>query len=159
MFFDCHHLGHETADIMANKIIASLEESGLGLQKLITISRDNPTVMRALDNKMTEKAEADGNPKVLSFPDYLNPAHTALREGMKELGSDIEKFLVNVHGFFKLSTARREDVLKIREIFEENDQFFLRFVSSRWLTTGPVAERLVEHWASLREYFLTFLPN
>ena len=78
---------------------------------------------------------------------------------MKELGSDIEKFLVNVHGFFKLSTARREDILAIRELFEENDQFFLRFVSSRWLSTGPVAERLVEHWASLREYFLTFLPN
>ena len=78
---------------------------------------------------------------------------------MKELGSDIEKFLVNAHGFFKLSTSRREDILKVREIFEENDQFFLRFVSSRWLSTGPVAERLVDHWASLREYFLTFLPS
>ena len=159
LFFDCHHLGHETADIMTVKIISSLEESGLGLEKLITLSRDNPTVMKALDRKFREKAVKDGNPKVLSFPDYLHPAHTALREGMKELGSDIEKFLVNAHGFFKLSTARREEILKIRVMFEENDQFFLRFVSSRWLSTGPVAERLVEHWASLREYFLTFLPS
>ena len=69
MFFDCHHLGHETADIMVLKIISSLEESGLGLDKLITLSRDNPTVMKALDRKIREKAEADGNPKVLSFPD------------------------------------------------------------------------------------------
>ena len=124
MFYQCYHLGHETADIMVTKIIAALEESGLGLNKLITLSRDNPTVMKALDRKMKEKAESVGNPKVLSFPDYLHPTHTALREGMKLLGSDLEKFLVNVHGFFKLSTARREDVLQIREIFEENDQFF-----------------------------------
>jgi hypothetical protein len=32
-------------------------------------------------------------------------------------------------------------------------------VSSRWLSTGPVAERLVEHWASLKQYILTFLPS
>ena len=159
MFYHCYHVGHETADIMVEKVIAALEGTGLGLTKMITLSRDNPTVMRALDRKMKEKAEADGNPKVLSFPDYLHPTHTALREGMKGLGADLEKFMVNVHGFFKLSTGRREDVLMIREIFEENDQFFLRFVSSRWLSTGPVAERLVEHWESLRQYFLTFLPS
>ena len=159
LFFDCHHLGHETADIMIEKIVSSLVESGLGLEKLITLSRDNPTVMKALDRKFREKAVKEGNPKVLSFPDYLHPAHTALREGMKELGSDLEKFFVNAYGFFKLSTSRREEILKIRVMFEENDQFFLRFVSSRWLSTGPVAERLVEHWASLREYFLTFLPS
>ena len=159
MFFDCHNLGHETADIMAVKIVESLEESGLSLKKLITLSRDNPTVMKALDRKLREKAESIGNPRVLNFPDYLHPTHTALREGMKELGSDLENFLVNVHGFFKLSTGRREDMLKVREIFEENDQFFIRFVSSRWLSTGPVAERIVEHWASLGEYFLTFIPS
>ena len=78
LFFDCHHLGHETADIMTVKIISSLEESGLGLEKLIKLSRDNPTVMKALDRKFREKAVKDGNPKVLSFPDYLHPAHTAL---------------------------------------------------------------------------------
>ena len=126
---------------------------------MITLSRDNPTVMRALDRKMKEKAETTGNPNVMSFPDYLHPTHTALREGMKELGCDIEKFFVDTHGFFKLSTARREEVLKIREIFLENEQFFLRFVSSRWLSTGPVAERVIEHWPSLREYILEFLPN
>ena len=82
MFLDCHHLGHETAQIMEDKIIASLQESGLNLNKLITLSRDNPTVMRSLDNKLKERAEADGNPKVFSFPDYLHPTHTALREGM-----------------------------------------------------------------------------
>ena len=121
MFYHCYHVGHETADIMVEKVIAALEGTGLGLTKMITLSRDNPTVMRALDRKMKEKAEADGNPKVLSFPDYLHPTHTALREGMKGLGADLEKFMVNVHGFFKLSTGRREDVLMIREIFEEND--------------------------------------
>ena len=128
------------------------------MDKLITLSRDNPTVMRALDRKIRERAEATGNPRVLDFPDYLHPTHTALREGMKELGSDLEKFLVNVDGFFKLSTARREDMLALREAFEENDQFFLRYVSSRWLSTGPVAARVVEHWKSLTEYFLTFIP-
>ena len=40
---------------------------------------------------MKQKAETSGNPNVLSFPDYVHPTHTALREGMKELGSDIEK--------------------------------------------------------------------
>ena len=126
MFFDCFHLGHETADIMVEKITLSLHEFGLGLDKVITLSRDNPTVMKALERKFREKAESEGNPRMLSFPDFLHPGHTALREGMKELGSDIEQFLVNAHAFFKLSTSRRWEILKIREMFEENDQFFLR---------------------------------
>ena len=159
MFFDCYHLGHETADIMVEKITLSLQKSGLGLDKMITLSRDNPTVMKALERKLGEKAKLAGNPGMLSFPDYLHPGHSGLREGMKDLGSDIEKFLVDAHAFFKLSTSRRWEILKIREMIMENDQFFLRFVRSRWLTTGPVAERLVEHWASLREYILTFLPS
>ena len=159
MFLDCHHLGHETADIMASKIIDSLLASGLSLEKMITISRDNPSVMKCLDKKFKEKAEAEGNPRVISSPDFCHPAHTALREGVKEFGSDLEKFLIDVFTFFKLSTARREDHLMIRGIFEENEQFFLRYVSSRWLSTGPVAERIVDHWSSLKEYFLTYLPS
>ena len=44
---------------MASKIIDSLLASGLSLEKMITISRDNPSVMKCLDKKFKEKAEAE----------------------------------------------------------------------------------------------------
>lgn len=159
LFLTSHTLGHETSDVLVEKVVQTLVEKGIDFSKMICLSRDNPSVMKALDRKLRERALAEGNPALLEFPDYLHPTHTALREGVKKLNVDLEKFLINVYGFFKLSSARRCDLLEVREIFEDNDEFFLRFVSSRWLTMGPVAERMVEHWASTTKYFLTYLPS
>ena len=39
----------------------------------------------------------------------LHKVHTSFKKGILELPIDIDNFAVNLHGFFKLSSARRED--------------------------------------------------
>ena len=65
--------------------------------------------MEAMARKLKEEAKSVGNPFVVDMPCYLHPTHTSFQKMVESLESEIVAFLVNVHGFFKLSTARRED--------------------------------------------------
>ena len=86
----------------------------------------------------------------------------------KSLNKNIVALLGLVHGFFKTSTARREDMVEVREdladsledVYEEVlDQFFRRHVATRWLESGPCIKRLLDHWESTVVYFMDYLPN
>ena len=50
---------------------------------------------------------------------------------------------MDIHSFFKISSARREDFKFIQQE-EVETHIFLRHVPSRWLTLGPVVDRLIE---------------
>lgn len=39
----------------------------------------------------------------------LHKVHTSFKKGILQIPIDIDNFAVNLHGFFKLSSARRED--------------------------------------------------
>ena len=161
IFLSSNNLGHETADILTEKILESLQLDHLHLERMLALSKDDCAVMKSFTRKLIIQCEEAGNPKILDCPDYLHPTHTSLKKGLKEQPIDADKLLVNIHGFFKLSTARRWDQLEIREKLDngENSQFFQRHVSTRWLTMGPVIEIVVDHWESLREFFLKYIPD
>ena len=74
---------------------------------------------------------------------------------------DIEQFANDIYSWFKLSAARRQDynAVKLEELTETTDRFFLRPVSSRWLTMEPVCQRLIEQYETLRNYFINVLPK
>ena len=141
----------------------TLDRDRLAIEKLLQLSRDNPYVMRAVHRKLEEMAKKEGNKAVLQGPCSIHPAHTAFRKGLDTLadsvGLDIVSLLRKLHSWFKVSTARREDMTGIFSMFEEIDSFFLRFVDSRWLSIGPALERFLEHEKSTTDYFLKFIPN
>ena len=108
------------------------------------------------------KAREAGNPKVIDAPCYLHPVHTAYMMLMKSLAQDpllptngnnvLFTFLVDLHAFLKHSTARREDILAVREELAERLQdqfeepfstFFLCPVEFRWLEAQQVIERVL----------------
>ena len=60
---------------------------------------------------------------------------------------------MDIHSFFKISSARREDFKLIQLEEEIQTHTFLRRVPSRWLTLGPVVDRLIEQWEPLQKYF------
>ena len=99
---------------------------------------------------------------------YLHPTHIAFQKAAQVLNNDVLAYLVNLHSFFKHSTARREDRNLVQErcaeemednFAEELDQFFLRYVSSRWLDMGKVVGRALDLWDSTVAYFLVFLTS
>ena len=108
---------------------------------------------------LNEKCIANGNPKMIESPCSLHPCHTSLKKGLDEMSFNPDLFLVDIHGFFKLSTARREDLDELRAELEAEGEkeFFHRHVASRWLTMGPTTERVLKHWKVLLEYFIGFL--
>ena len=89
----------------------------------------------------------------------LHPAHTAYRKGLECLSFDADGFFCDLHFFFKLSSARREDYRALQEVTDVIAHFMLSHISSRWLTIKDVAVRVLEQYPNLREYFLRALPK
>ena len=72
---------------------------------------------------------------------------------------DIENILVCSHSFFKLSTVRRELYAEVCLDLEQDVEFFIKHVSSRWLTAGPAIDRVIKHYSELKEFIETTLPK
>ena len=156
------NLGHETSQIMADVVEKKVkDEHGLDLSKLFVVSRDNPNVMKGFGRILNEKCSKDGNPKMIESPCSLHPCHTSLKKGLDKMDFNADLFLVDLHGFFKLSTARREDLEELRAELDADgeNEFFFRHVASRWLTMGVTVERALKHWKVLKEYFIEFLSK
>jgi len=49
--------------------------------------------------------------------------------------------------------------MDMEQLGENLNQFFLRYVSTRWLTMGPVVQRALNLWDSTVTYFLVFLTD
>ena len=167
-FFDFHSVGHEPADRQVELIKESLDSVDLDLGMLVGFSRDSPTVMESVERKLVVVAEDKGSPLVVGMPCYLHPTHTAFQKAVQKLEVDITSFLVRLHSFFKLSTARREDRNLVQEqlgfrlgqaFTEVIDRFFKRHVSTRWLELQEVVTRVLDLWESTKEYFMVFLPE
>ena len=108
--------------------------------------------MKSLFSKLKVEAAAAGNPKLFDAPCYLHPVHTAFRQAVLSLETNMSEILNDLFGFFKHSTARRADVIEVRkdmaeqlgDDFDESfSQFFLRHVESRWLEMYNCLERLL----------------
>ena len=163
VYISTANLGHENSAVLKDVTLKELNEAGLDVKKLLVISRDNPNVMRSYNNLLEEEVKKMGNPQMFQSPCTLHPTHTSFKKGLEELDFDADSFLISIHSWFKVSTARREDFTELRINLDLEDEkvydFFLRHVSTRWLTMKHVAQRILDHFLSLTEYFLTYLPN
>ena len=143
--------------------VKSLTKDGISLANLLQLSRDDPNLMKSVHNKLETETKEVGNPMLLSGPCSIHPVHTAFKTGLGTLADmtelDIVSLLKKLHTWFKISTARREDMLGLFEMCDEIVLFFHRLVDTRWLCMEPALERFLEHTDSAKEYFLYFLPS
>ena len=138
-------------------------DDGISLLKLLQLSRDDPNLMKSVHIKLEIEAKKAGSPILLAGPCSLHPAYTAFKSALAIIAEmlvlDISSMLRKLHTWFKVSTARREDMAAIFALLEEIDSFYLRLVDTRWLSMEPALERFLEHEGSTREYFFNFIPN
>ena len=71
--------------------------------------------MYATSRQFIAKAQEEGNPAVIDLICYLHPTHIAFKKAVQVLNNDVLAYLVNLHSFFKHSTARREDRNLVQE--------------------------------------------
>ena len=104
--------------------------------------------------------EEETNSKVLNIGTCsLHPVHTSLRKGLKKLNFDFDEFFYDVHLFFKLLSAHREDYASLGELTNVVAKYAMKHTSTRWLSMKYVCIRLLEQLPNLKEYFLKFLPK
>ena len=153
-------VGHCDSDALLEHFLHFMHKLKLDLSLLLAIGMDGPNVNLSFERKLRNHLEATLHTNILDIGTCsLHPAHTAFRKGLSCLSFDVDAMLHNLHFFFKLSSARREDYAKLENLTEIIAKFMLRHIDSRWLSMKNVAVRVLQQFPNLKEYFLTFLPK
>ena len=86
-------------------------------------------------------------------------ANNAFLEGIKCLKDNVnvDQFAIDLHFFFKLSAARREDYRGVSELTDVTTHYVIRHCQIRWLCLDKVLMRTIEQYKDLKEYFLKTL--
>ena len=71
--------------------------------------------------------------------------------GEKESIFDLDDFFNDLHFFFKLSSARREDYPSLENVTNVVAQYAKKHLEMRWLSMKYVALCLLEQWPNLKE--------
>lgn len=151
-------LGHATADIMNSSIIDTLSREGLSLNKILMLSSDGPNVNVSLKKKLNEAVKECGGKSLVEIGSCnLHAAHNAFRHGLAAVpGWGTDEFVTDIFYWFKNYPSRSEDYLRLYNAIADKDLsvIFKRFVDNRWLSIGPVIDRVVEHFDTLHTFFL-----
>ena len=155
-------VGHCTAADLRVHFYEFMKELELDTDLLLGIGLDGPNVNLRFQRELAKELEKDkGNSFLPIGTCALHIVNNAFGEGMKVIKSllDIEQFLVDLHSFFKLSSARRQDYSSLEEVTDVVAHFMLRYCSTRWLYIGKTGLRVMEQIPNLKLYFLTELPK
>jgi hypothetical protein len=155
-------LGHADADTLKGVILKFLDDNNLHASKLLHCSTDVPAVNKSLLKKFNDVfLEQSVKPLIDIGTCSLHPVHSGFHKDLDCLPFNIEQFANDLHSWFKLSAARRQDydVVKLEELSNAAEQYLLRPVSSRRLTMEPVCQRIIDQFEPLKKYFLNVLPK
>lgn len=148
----------KASDILIN-FISSLQENGLDLQRLLSVSMDGPNVNLKFLNDLQAyllNDTDDSQPRLLQFGTCtLHIVHGAYKTAHVNSEWNINKFLRSLYYFFKDVPSRRNDYRQI----SGSCLFPQKFCSIRWVENVKVMQRAVEMLPFLRKYFSSSKKN
>ena len=154
-------VGHCNAKDLLDHFFEFIKDLNLDTDLLLGIGMDGPYVNKSFEASLIAKLEEEkGNSLIPIGSCPLHVVNNGFGAGMKRIKEvmDIEQFLIDVHFFFKLSAARREDYKEVQELTDVTAEFLLKYCSTRWLHIGHVVVRMMEQIKNVKYYFLTKLP-
>jgi hypothetical protein len=156
-------LGHCSAADLVNHFFHFIEDLKLNINNLLNIGMDGPNVNKKFERELLEQFENNDISKFITIGSCaLHTVNNAFGKGLKELKAaemDLDQFAIDLHFFFKLSSARREDFRKISSITDVTVHYLLRHCQTRWLSIERVLVRIIEQFENIRAYFLVELPK
>jgi len=143
-----HHLatilmGHATGDLLSKQLLKAITDNGLPLNLLLVLGSDGPNVNKKVWNNVNDVVKSSGGHGLLDIKSCtLHVVHNSFGKGLDSYGKSIPEFVVEIHQWFKLSAARREDFALLQESKGAQKLGFLKHVECRWLTLEPAVERI-----------------
>ncbi|XP_062556179.1 uncharacterized protein LOC134221020 [Armigeres subalbatus] len=160
MHLQTFFIGSAKAEDILEKLLEAMQNASLPLKNLIMLGSDGPNVNKKVERLMNERIMQErGKSLLLIGSCNIHILHNAFLKGIEELGEDASELVYSVHHFFHGWPSREEDMEKIQINLGLPTKRFIKHVSSRWLTLEGAAERLLEQWTALIEYFLNFIPK
>ena len=179
-------VGHCKADDLVDHYKEFVRQYGLDSKYLLHIGMDGPNVNFSFENKLTKLLLEEHNTSFLKLGSCsLHPVHGAFEKGVKQFYDgtlphtekekqqllkdkdlvikpktfDIDDLFIDIHFFFKLSSARREDYASLVELTGVVAEYAQKHAETRWVSMKKVAVRCLQQWPNLEEYFLRYLPK
>lgn len=152
-FYKALMFGHAEGATVAGRMMETLQEDGVKLQNLSCLSSDGPNVNKTIwMHVQKELTDAGHNGLIQIGSCNIHVVHNAFRAALCEFGKDAEELAIDLHTFFKLSAARREDFSAVQLDLELKEEFFVRHVTCRWLTFGRAVKRILRQWPAICQY-------
>ena len=153
-------IGHCNSSDLVDHFNHFMMEMELDTKYLLHLGMDGPNVNLCFQEKLMKALKESLDKTFLNLGTCsLHPVHTAFRKGIKSMSYDVDQLFTDLHFFFKLSSARREDYNSLHTLTDVLGKFAKKHAETRWLSMKFVAVRVVEQWVNLTEYFLKFLPK
>ena len=100
-------MGHARGQQLTDKLLCSIKDYGLMLDKLLAIGSDGANINKTVKNNFNEGLVDVGTC-------HLHVYHNGLQKALHAFGSDVSEFVVDIKLWFKLSAARWEDYQSIQ---------------------------------------------
>lgn len=154
-------VGHCTAEDLLSHFFEFINRLGLKTFFLLSLGMDGPSVNKSFSEKLKAALKASNTTFIDVGSCSLHSANNAFSEGLKLLNVciNLDQVAIDLHFFFKLSAARREDYKEVSSITEVTSHFVLKHCQTRWLSLDRVLVRIMEQFDNLKEYFLVKLPT
>lgn len=153
-------IGKACGEIIASKLNEAMDNANLSRKKLLMLGSDGPNVNKTVQRIINDEVIASGRKKIIDIGTCnIHTVHNAFLKGLSELGENVSDFIFQLHHFFDGWPARWQEYEAIQDKLKVPNHRFLKHVSSRWLTLGPAAERALEQWPAIIEYFTKYLPK
>lgn len=159
-FFGSERLGHAESEKI-KEVICKKTFGELNDNKLLMIGMDGPNVNKAVFKLVNEELKLSGHKGLVNIGSCnLHKIHNSFGKGLKCVEHwSVESVLTRLYYWFHKYPARKEDLMKIQEELEVNEEQILRYVSNRWLSIVPVISRVIEQFRPVKSYFLEFLEK
>lgn len=155
-----YFIGKADGETIFNHLLKALDSHNLSSKNVLTLGSDGPNVNKKVLRLFQERLkELHYKPLIDLGTCQLHIVHNAFLKGLDCLSEDVSDFIIKVYYFFHHRDLRCEDFEKIQVKLKLPPHKFIKHISTRWLTVGPAAERMLEQFEALEEYFLQFIPK
>ena len=72
---------------------------------------------------------------------------------------NVDQFAIDLHFFFKLSAARREDYRGVSKLTDVTTHYVIKHCQTCWLSLDEVLGKIIEQYGNLKEYYFKTLPT